>query len=629
MWTKCLAGDTELFALINGQPIVSTLKDLVRIDLASNSIELPSYDEKGKLTWVSLTGWQKIEKSRGIRFELEDGTSVECTPEHRFPVARQGQIEMIPARDITTDDTLLQLGKFDLPEIISSEGIDEAFGEFIGWYLAEGSFREEKGLQLAMAADERPVAEALIEMIKQKFGIVGRIHIYRQSLHLAFPNNFMVALVKRFVKGNGAKVKRLSRDAFFYGKDFLRGVLIGYLKGDGHWEKSTQRWRLGLTRNYGLITDLGVVCKLLGYRLRFSDAYVPYQRGVAETIRGEIRSNEDDRWSYITLNDLGLPNRRSFPQDQQHSLLRFRTDYKLITRKSPVGVMTPLAEQVVAGDLRLVRVKAIRKTTLRTFYDLSVDGNHVFALANGLLTHNSNPMPNFRGVRFTNAHETLLWAQKKKGAKYTFNYQTMKSLNNGLQMRSDWKIPLCTGKERIKLPNGDKAHTTQKPEALLERVILASSHRGDVVLDPFFGTGTTGAVAKRLGRHWIGIERDKTYIKLAKKRIDDVSEAMFTEDEFLPENKRARPRIPFKILLDHDLLKVGQNLYFGADGGVTAIIVEGGKIKYGKIVGSIHTIGSEIQNAPCNGWQSWYYLDEESGERYPIDRLREKVRGKK
>ena len=106
VWTKCLAGDTELFALINGQPIVSTLKDLVRIDLASNSIELPSYDEKGKLTWVSLTGWQKIEKSRGIRFELEDGTSVECTPEHRFPVARQGQIEMIPARDITTDDTL-------------------------------------------------------------------------------------------------------------------------------------------------------------------------------------------------------------------------------------------------------------------------------------------------------------------------------------------------------------------------------------------------------------------------------------------------------------------------------------------------------------------------------------------
>ncbi|MBI5054071.1 MAG: site-specific DNA-methyltransferase [Chloroflexi bacterium] len=240
-----------------------------------------------------------------------------------------------------------------------------------------------------------------------------------------------------------------------------------------------------------------------------------------------------------------------------------------------------------------------------------------------------NPMPNFRGVRFTNAHETLLWAQKKKGAKYTFNYQTMKSLNNGLQMRSDWKIPICTGKERIKLPNGDKAHTTQKPEALLERVILASSHRADVVLDPFFGTGTTGAVAKRLGRHWIGIERDKTYIKLAKKRIDDVAEAMFTEDEFLHENKRARPRIPFTILLDQDLLKIGQKLFFGADGGVTAIIVEGGKIKYGKRVGSIHTIGSEIQNAPCNGWQSWYYLDEESGERFPIDRLREKVRKQK
>ncbi len=147
-----------------------------------------------------------------------------------------------------------------------------------------------------------------------------------------------------------------------------------------------------------------------------------------------------------------------------------------------------------------------------------------FWILNDVLWIKTNPMPNFRGVRFTNAHETMIWAQKKKGAKYTFNHHSMKALNGDLQMRSDWEIPLVTGKKRIKT-NGTKAHSTQKPEALLYRVIMSSSNVGDVILDPFFGSGTTGAVAKKLGRHWIGIERDKKYIKVAQKRIDAVAES--------------------------------------------------------------------------------------------------------
>ncbi len=139
-------------------------------------------------------------------------------------------------------------------------------------------------------------------------------------------------------------------------------------------------------------------------------------------------------------------------------------------------------------------------------------------ILNDVVWTKTNPMPNFRGVRFTNAHETLIWAQKERGNPYTFNYQTMKALNGGLQMRSDWEIPICSGKERIKI-DGVKAHPTQKPEALLERVILSSSNVGDVILDPFFGSGTTGAVAKRLHRHWIGIERDPVYVKVATERI--------------------------------------------------------------------------------------------------------------
>ena len=235
----------------------------------------------------------------------------------------------------------------------------------------------------------------------------------------------------------------------------------------------------------------------------------------------------------------------------------------------------------------------------------------------------TNPMPNFRGVRFTNAHETLLWAQKVKGARYTFNHHAMKGLNEDLQMRSDWEIPLCTGKERVKV-NGAKAHSTQKPEALLYRVILSSSNPGDVVLDPFFGSGTTGAVAKKLHRHWIGIERDEGYIQVARQRIDAVQVEPFSEGVFAFKSKRDRPRVAFGALLESGLLRPGQALYFGRRGEPQATVLADGHIQCGELRGSIHMVGRQLQNAPCNGWDHWYYNDEETGQRLPLDVLRER-----
>jgi modification methylase len=246
-----------------------------------------------------------------------------------------------------------------------------------------------------------------------------------------------------------------------------------------------------------------------------------------------------------------------------------------------------------------------------------------FWILNDIAWIKNNPMPNFRGVRFTNAHETLLWAQKKHGARYTFNHHAMKALNDDLQMRSDWHLSLCTGGERLRR-NGQKAHPTQKPEALLYRVLLASTKPGDVVLDPFFGTGTTGAVAKRLHRAWIGIERRGDYVAIAQKRIDAVQLDMFADDLYSFE-PRSQPRVPFGALLENGLLQPGQKLYFGIKGKISAIVLADGHIKANGFSGSIHQVGRQIQNAPCNGWEHWYYVDEKTGEHLPIDRLRQEL----
>jgi modification methylase len=238
-------------------------------------------------------------------------------------------------------------------------------------------------------------------------------------------------------------------------------------------------------------------------------------------------------------------------------------------------------------------------------------------------------MPNFKGTRFTNAHETLLWCKKSKDQKrYTFNYHAMKTANDDKQMRSDWEIPLCTGSERLML-NGEKLHTTQKPEALLYRVILASSNPGDVVLDPFFGTGTTGAVAKRLGRHFVGIEREEKYIKGAQARIEAIAPPLAVDDEVMGkyETKRSAPRLAFSALLENGLLMPGQTLYFNQQRTKTAVVLADGLLRApdGER-GSIHKIGAHIGKLPaCNGWEHWYF-ETEQGELKVIDVLREQVR---
>ena len=196
----------------------------------------------------------------------------------------------------------------------------------------------------------------------------------------------------------------------------------------------------------------------------------------------------------------------------------------------------------------------------------------------------------------------------------------MKSLNENLQMRSDWELPICNGSERLRL-NGEKAHPTQKPEALLYRIIISSSNANDVILDPFFGTGTTGAVAKKLQRHWVGIERDAGYVELARQRIASIDPGMFSEQIYVFPSRRDRPRVAFGKLLEAGLLTPGQLLYFGKQTEITGRVRADGAIICKDMTGSIHQVGSKLMNAPCNGWEHWFY--EVDGEMKPINVLRE------
>jgi modification methylase len=242
-------------------------------------------------------------------------------------------------------------------------------------------------------------------------------------------------------------------------------------------------------------------------------------------------------------------------------------------------------------------------------------------ILNDIVWRKANPMPNFRGTRFTNAHETLIWASRSEDSRYTFNYRTMKALNDDLQMRSDWLLPICSGGERVKGEGGAKAHPTQKPEALLYRVLLACTNPGDVVLDPFFGTGTTGAVARRLGRRWIGIEREKRYVKVARERIDSTLEL----DESAMKSmavKRLPPRVPFGTIVELGWLQPGA-VVTDSKRRWQAKVGADATLEYEGQQGSIHKIGALVQGAPaCNGWTFWHV--EEEGRLMPVDELRKR-----
>jgi modification methylase len=242
-----------------------------------------------------------------------------------------------------------------------------------------------------------------------------------------------------------------------------------------------------------------------------------------------------------------------------------------------------------------------------------------FWILNDVVWRKSNPMPNFRGRRFTNAHETMIWAARGKESRYRFNYQAMKSLNDDVQMRSDWLLPLCTGKERLQNEHGLKLHPTQKPEALLHRVLMASTIESDVVLDPFAGTGTTLTVAKRLRRHFIGVERHPAYIEGALIRLRQ-TKAVSDDGVKASPTKRDAPRIPFGTLVEQGLITPGTTI-FDRQRRVSAIVGADGSLSSGDVRGSIHKVGATLTNAPsCNGWTFWHF--ERNGELLPLDVLR-------
>ncbi len=241
-------------------------------------------------------------------------------------------------------------------------------------------------------------------------------------------------------------------------------------------------------------------------------------------------------------------------------------------------------------------------------------------LLNDVIWRKNNPMPNFKGTRFTNAHETLIWASKSKKSKYTFNYQSLKCLNDDLQMRSDWMLPICNGKERLK-KNGKKVHSTQKPEALLHRIILATTKKDDLVFDPFLGTGTTAVVCKKLARNYYGIEKNKKYFTAAKARINKTTKI---EDDCLDtiENNKSKPRIPFGSLVELGIIKPGASL-FDSKKKINAKIMVDGSLRYKESEGSIHKIAAKIIGAEsCNGWTYWHY--NLNGSTIVIDSLRKK-----
>jgi modification methylase len=249
--------------------------------------------------------------------------------------------------------------------------------------------------------------------------------------------------------------------------------------------------------------------------------------------------------------------------------------------------------------------------------------NQGYWLLNDVVWRKSNPMPNFKGKRLTNAHETLIWASRDEAAKYTFNYEALKALNDGIQMRSDWVIPLCTGHERLKNEAGDKAHPTQKPEALLHRVIVATTNPGDVVLDPFFGTGTTGAVAKMLGRDFVGIEREAAYRQAAADRIARVRKFDASALE-VSGSKRAEPRVPFGQVVERGMLRPGEQL-FSLGNRFMAKVRADGTLIGNDVKGSIHQVGAALEGAPsCNGWTYWHF--KRDGKMVPIDILRQQIR---
>ncbi len=458
--------------------------------------------------------------------------------------------------------------------------LTEDWGFFIGLYLAEGNMAKQTQVRFSFHINETDFVERIAALLKP-YGVDVSCHEFRQNKNaraVYFGSRIVRAIIRHFVEGDGARTKSLVIDRILNAPaGFRQGLLAGFLAGDGHYEADNDRYTVGIASPQ-LVKDLQLLAHSVGYYATL----------------GQLRTHlkVTDRWYQVYT--LKVYKRKCF----------------------------------TAGGIEFHPVRAgvrLNEEYSADWYDLVVEGG-LFLVEGGLVVHNSNPLPQFRGVRFTNAHETLLWAKKSRTQKrYTFNYHAMKNLNDEKQMRSDWEIPLCTGAERLKV-DGHKAHPTQKPEALLYRVILATSNPGEVVLDPFFGTGTTGAVARTLHRHWIGIERDPGYADLARERIAAVQPALLSEALYSDTNRRRAPRVPFGNLLEQGLLQPGQTLYLGKTGPQATVLADG-TVRSGTAQGSIHAVGRALAGLPsCNGWEAWYYDDPATGERRVLDTLRQQIR---
>ena len=268
--------------------------------------------------------------------------------------------------------------------------------------------------------------------------------------------------------------------------------------------------------------------------------------------------------------------------------------------------------------------------TIGSYHNIYRIGNEIQNLGmwilNDIIWYKTNPMPNFRGTRFTNAHETLLWCTTSRKAKYTFNYNNMKEFNEGKQMRSTWEIPICNGKERIRNKDNSRSHPTQKPEALLYRILLASSNVGDVVLDPFLGSGTTAVVAKKLGRKFIGIEKEKKYFKLAKSRLQKTN-VLDKETIKITKSRKELPKVPFGELVEQGLIPPGSILSDSKNKFKAKVKIDG-TISINNVQGSIHQVGASVQGLPnCNGWDYWHL--HKNNNKLPIEQIRIKYREKK
>lgn len=569
VWHKCLAGTTRLYARTQKGDMPAMLKDLVRLD--PETVQLWNGEK-----WVRVLAWQKApEASNTLRITLRSGERLRCTPEHRWPTQRG----LVCARDLQKGDIIqsVRLPETERPRYPQALE-DELVGWFIGLYIAEGS-RSGNAIQIASHQKETTRYERLVVLAKAFHGTCvmhnstggngASINLHGKILH---------ALIDEYVSGNTAKNKHLSVKCWERSTRFLQAVLEGYLSGDGHHDETNDRWRIAFTRNYNWENDLRTLCARLGVYLRLNLATHKSGDKKYPGFRGEVR-------------------------------------FKKSSRAKHEGEIVEIREW---GPCEL--------------WDVAVeDAPHVFALASGILTHNSNAMPNFRGTRLKNDVEFVIWAQHSQGARYTFNHHAMKQFNEGKQLGSVWPINVCGGEERLRDEAGRKLHSTQKPEELLKRIILASSLPGDLVLDPFIGTGTTAAVAKWLRRCWIGIEREERYVCAARERVAAVQP--LPPDHPLLALDLPPVRVAFEELLQRGYLHAGQRLYLDGT-GVQAVILANGQVQVGELIGTIHTLAARLKGVPsCNGWTLWQFDDAETGRRHSLDALRrharQELRGKR